>query len=331
MAREGGPTWVVRARHRVKETEARDFLVARYGAVDDLGPLGGGSWTSAYGFSHAGRPLVVRFGAHKDWFEADRAAMAYASPELPVPDVLEIGDAFGGAYAISLRRFGRKLEDVRPEQAGVAGQMLASLLGALFRVPKRADLPVDWHRVPSRRDLTWRDWLRGRIADDPMQETHGWRELIRSQPDLDRIFRAGEARFYDLLDACPERRDLIHGDLLNANVLVSEDASRVNAIFSWKLSVRGDFVFEVAWCTFCTIWYPGIAAIDLWGLIAHEPSIRSDPAGLADVALRHHCYELNIGLGALAWNAWIGDRRVLRQAAARLAELVERGPVPAGA
>lgn len=320
----------MRARHRVSESEAREFLVARYGAVDRLGPLGGGSWTSAYGFSHAGRPLVVRFGAHKDWFEADRAATAYASPELPVPDVLEIGDAFAGAYAISLRCFGKKLEDVRPEQAAEAGKTLVSLLGALFKAPKPAGLPVDWHAVRPRRDLTWRDWLRRRIIDDPHQETHGWRELIRSEPDLDRLFRAGEARFGELLDACPERRDLIHGDLLNANVLVSQDASRLNAIFSWKLSVRGDFMFEVAWCSFCAIWYPGIAAIDLWGLIHGEPSMQSDPMSLLDIAYRHHCYELNIGLGALAWNAWIGDRRVLGQAAGRLAEILERGPLAAG-
>jgi hypothetical protein len=29
-----------------------------------------------------------------------------------------------------------------------------------------------------------------------------------------------------LLDACPERRDLVHGDLLHGNVLVSPDARR---------------------------------------------------------------------------------------------------------
>ena len=36
--------------------------------------------------------------------------MAFAGPDLPVPKVLEVGDALGGAYAISERHFGLFLE-----------------------------------------------------------------------------------------------------------------------------------------------------------------------------------------------------------------------------
>jgi Ser/Thr protein kinase RdoA (MazF antagonist) len=254
--------------------------------------------------------------------------MAFASPELPVPEVLEVGDAFGGAYAISVRHYGMNLEDVRPDQSDLAGPMLASLLGALFRVPKSPDLPVGWHWVPPRSDLTWRNWLCERIVDDPRQEVHGWRVAISAQSGLDRIFRACEARFLDLVDACPERRDLVHGDLLHSNVLVSDDASRPSAVFSWKCSVRGDFLFDTAWCTFCAILYPGIAAMDLWGLAHQQPSVRDDAEAFVDAPLRHYCYELNIGLGALAWNVWTGDGNVLQQVATHLAKLLERGPLP---
>ena len=315
--------------HRVVESQARDFLAGRYGAVEELEPLSGGAWSSAYSFGQAGRALVVRFGPSKDWFEADRAAMSFSSPELPVPEVLEVGDAFDGAYAVSVRGYGTYLEDVRPDQSEVAGPMLASLLGALFRVPKSPDLPVRWHGRPPRGDPSWRAWLCDRLADDPAQPVHGWRAALSADSDLDRIFLAGEARVRDLAGDCPERRDLVHGDLLHANVLVTEDAGRPNAVFSWKNSVRGDFLYDTAWCTFCTIWYPGIAALDLWQLIHQEPSVKADPGALVDAPLRHHCYELGIGLGALAWNAWIGDAPVLKQAASRLTEILERGPLPA--
>jgi len=315
--------------HRVFESQARDFLAGKYGAVEELQPLGGGSWSSAYSFSHAGHALVVRFGPDKDWFEADRAAVSFSSPELPVPMVLEVGDAFDGAYAVSVRHYGTNLEDVRPDQSDVAGPMLASLLGALFRVPKSPDLPVGWQWRPPRSGLSWRAWLCDRLVDDPTQPVHGWRVALSAQSDLDRIFRACEARVRDLAGACPERRDLVHGDLLHANVLVTEDASRPNAVFSWKLSVRGDFLFDTAWCTFCSIWYPGIAAFDLWHLIHQELSIKDDADALVDAPLRHHCYELGIGLGALRWNAWMGDAHALQQAAAHLAEVLERGPLPA--
>jgi aminoglycoside phosphotransferase (APT) family kinase protein len=315
--------------HRVVERQARDFLAGKYGAVEELEPLSGGAWSSAYSFSRAGRALVVRFGPSRDWFAADRAAVSFSSAELPVPEVLEVGEAFDGAYAVSVRHHGTYLEDVRPDQSEVAGPMLASLLGALFRVPKSPDLPVRWHGRPPGSGLSWRDWLCGRLTDDPAQPVHGWRAALSADSDLDRIFLVAEARVRDLVGACPERRDLVHGDLLHANVLVTEDASRPNAVFSWKNSVRGDFLYDTAWCTFCTIWYPGIAALDLWQLIHHEPSVQGDASALVDAPLRHHCYELVIGLGALAWNTWVGDAPVLHQAAARLDEILERGPLPA--
>jgi aminoglycoside phosphotransferase (APT) family kinase protein len=317
--------------HRVSQRQAHEFLAARYGAVEEPQPLGGGFWSSAYAFTHAGRELVVRFGANKAWFEAERVAMAFASPGLPVPEVVDLGDAFDGAYAISARCHGINLEDVRPDQADAAGPVLASLLAALFRAPKRPDLPVGWHDRPVRRDLTWRGWLTERLVDDPRREVHGWRAILAGQGDLDRTYRAAEARVRDLIGTCPERRDLIHGDLLHANVLVAEDASRANAVFSWKSSVRGDFLFDTAWCTFCAaIWYPGIAATDPWALVRREPSIRADAEAWIDAAERHHCYELHIGLTAMAWNAWVDDAEALQQIARRLATVLERGPLRAG-
>jgi hypothetical protein len=68
--------------------------------------------------------------------------------------------------------------------------------------------------------------------------------------------------------------------------------------------------------------------VDLWGLIHQQPSIRDDGDALADASLRHHCYELNIGLRSLGWNAWVGDAQALQQAATHLAGLLERGPLP---
>src|SRR5712672_1332832 len=157
--------------------------------------------------------------------------------------------------------------------------MLASLLAALFGVRKSSDLPVGWHWRPPRRDLTWRGWLSERLVDDPRREVHGWRAALAVRSGIDRVYRAAEARVRDLIEACPERRDLIHGDLLHANVLVAEDAGRPNAVFSWKRSLRGDFLFDTAWCTFCSaIWYPGIAAAGRGTASAGNPRCEMTPA-----------------------------------------------------
>ncbi len=316
--------------YRVSQNQAHEFLARKYGAVEELRPLLGGFWSSAYSFHHAGRELVLRFGAHKDWFEADRAARAFASPELPVPEVVEIGDAFEGAYAISVRQYGINLEDLRPDQSDATGPMLGSLLAALFKVPKSPDLPVGWHWQPRRSDLTWRGWLLERLVGDSRQGVPGWTAALTAQSEAGPLYRASEARVRDLIQACPERRDLVHGDLLHANVLVAEDASRPNAVFSWKCSLRGDFLFDTAWCTFCSaIWYPGIAAAHPWDRVRREPSVRDDPDAWVDAPERHHCYELHIGLTAAGRNAWVGDLEAVRQIATQLAVVLERGPLPA--
>lgn len=315
--------------HRVSQGQAQEFLAGKYGAVEELQPLAGGFWSSAYSFSHDGRELVLRFGPDRDWFEADRAATAFASPGLPVPEVVEIGDAFDGGYAISVRHYGVNLEDLRPDQSDATGPLLASLLAALFNVRKSPDLPVGWHWRPRRDDITWRRFLSESLADDPRQGVHGWRAALAAQSDVDRVYRASEARVRDLIEACPERRDLVHGDLLHANVLVAEDASRPNAVFSWKRSLRGDFLFDTAWCTFCAaIWYPGIAAAEPWERVGQEPSIQDDAGAWVDASARHHCYELHIGVTALAFNIWAGDAEKVQQIATQLAVVFERGPLP---
>jgi aminoglycoside phosphotransferase (APT) family kinase protein len=306
------------ARERPSLGEVAAFLSERYGEIGELEPLGGGFWSSAWGFTAPGRSLVVRFGADRGWFEADRAAMAFAGPDLPVPAVLDVGEAFGGAYAISVRAFGRPLESVEPERAAVAGPMLRRLLAALYNVPPRPDLPAVWHVEPTTPDRFWRDWLGASLGDG------NGRAAVAAEPSLERLFRATEARIAELQEACPERGDLVHGDLLHGNVLVSDDASGVNAVFSWKCSLRGDFLYDTAWCTFWgAVHHPGIAAADAWA------QIRSvvEPAALVDAPIRHHCYELHVGATHLGWYAWVDDRESLAKVAARLAALLERGPV----
>ena len=132
--------------------------------------------------------------------------MTYEREGLPVPAVLDIGDVFGGAYAISERYRGRFLESVGVDEADVAGPTLMRLLDALRSVP---DDGVARARGAAGRGLPPRRSDRGceRLA-----------ATLAADPALDRVYRACEPRIHELLDACPERRDLIHGDLLHGNV-----------------------------------------------------------------------------------------------------------------
>src|SRR5829696_7687553 len=112
--------------------------------------------------------------------------------------------------------------------------------------------PVMWHPAgaPVR---SWRELVLARLVDDLGNRVHGWRAALDADPKLTALSAAVCNRVRTLVAACPERRDLIHGDLLHGNVLVSPDYRRVQAVISWKCSLRGDFLYDAAWCS---VWGP---------------------------------------------------------------------------
>jgi aminoglycoside phosphotransferase (APT) family kinase protein len=304
------------------------FLAGLHGkGVEDLSQLVGGFWSSAWAFRVGDEELVLRFGGERSWYEADRAAMRFASSGLPVPEVREVGTAPDvGAYAVSVRHHGQFLEDTPVEKATVLAPTLTNLFVALRAVPAAADEPVVWHE-PGSSVRSWREFLLAGLVDDVDELVPGWRDALAADPALSALSAAVTDRIRTLVDACPERRDLVHGDLLHSNVLVSPEADRLEAVFSWKCSVRGDFLFDGAWCSFWAPWHAGIAAADpLAGLLA-APSVRADADALLDASSRHHCYELHIGFTHLGWNISTGNRAELDATARRLTEVFERGPL----
>jgi aminoglycoside phosphotransferase (APT) family kinase protein len=313
---------------QLRHGEVVAFLAGRPGEPRDLEALSGGAWSSAWAYRAGGEDLVVRFGRERSWYEADRMAMAFDGPDLPVPEVREVGTTPSGrAYAISVRHPGLFLEDTPVEQADAIGPTLTRLLLALYRVPAPPDTPVIWHQA-ARPASSWREFLRSGL-DDPTKLEHGWSAALAADRELAALSAAVSERVRSLVDACPERRDLVHGDLLHGNVLISPDAQRVEAVLSWKCSVRGDFLFDAAWCTFwAPVYYPGIAAIDPLSGLLQDPAIRADRSALVDAAVRHHCYELHIGFTRLGWDLWTDDQEILTARARRLADVFERGPLP---
>ena len=92
---------------------AQAFLASRFGGeVSDVSPLGAGVWSQAFAFRRASRHYVIRFGAHGDDFARDRLAAAFAGPALPIPAVVELGEAFDGYYAIAERACGGYIDGV---------------------------------------------------------------------------------------------------------------------------------------------------------------------------------------------------------------------------
>jgi aminoglycoside phosphotransferase (APT) family kinase protein len=259
------------------------------GTALDLEPLTGGAFSSAWAYRVDDEQLVIRFGPERSWYEADQMAMAFDGPDLPVPQIKELGTTpTGGAYAVSIRHHGPFLEDTPVERADAVAPTLTRLLVALSRVPAPPGTSVRWHPAgePAR---SWREFLLGRLEDYRGDPGNGWRAALGAVPKLATLATAVYDRVRPLVAACPERRDLIHGDLLHGNVLVRPDGGRVEAVLSWKRSLRGDFLYDAAWCSvWGPVFYPGIAATDPFSGLLRDPGLRADPSALVDAALRHH-------------------------------------------
>lgn len=294
---------------------AARFLAERYGrAAGSVAELGGGDWSRAFSFRLEQRNLVARFGRHREDFIQDQKAMAYARPGLPVPKVLEVGEALGMYYAISERHFGLFLEALDARQWRTLLPAFLRALDALRDLPPpESDGTAPW---------SWREWLVASLADHPGGRVGGWRAKVRESGAIDAVFTAGEHALRLLVGACPEIRHVLHRDLLNRNVLVADDASRLEAVFDWGCSMAGDFLYEVAWLTFWAPWHPGLEAVDFRSVIqAHYQSIGLD---VENFAQRLTCYELQIGLEHIAYSAFAGREHDLHAVACRTRELLER-------
>lgn len=305
--------------------EAAGFLAQRYaGRARDVAELGGGDWSRAFSFQLDGRDLVARFGPYGEDFAKDRQAMAFAGPDLPVPEVLETGRALGGAYAISQRCYGAFLETL--DEAGWR-RLLPALLRGLDTLrqlpapaPASALAPAP---APGGTGMaaapggpgSWRDWLLSGLDDRPGERVSGWTAILARRPGLTGLFAAARDSFSGLLDACPEIRHLLHGDLLNRNVLVAPDASRLTAVFDWACSACGDFLYEAAWFTFWAPWHAGLAAVDFRSVIRDHYDVTGVDVPRFSERLR--CYELHIGLTHLAYCAFAGRDDDLQAVARR--------------
>src|SRR5206468_1874854 len=81
-------------------------------------------------------------------------------------------------------------------------------------------------------------------------------------------------------------------------------AGRIEAVLDWGNSMYGDVLYEAAWLIFCWPWYPAWRDIDIRGVL--EEHWRKS-GGLPDnLEPRLLAYQLHIGLGGMAVNAYLG-------------------------
>ncbi len=118
--------------------------------------------------------------------------------------------------------------------------------------------------------------------------------------------------FVPLVERCPEERSLVHSDLLNRNVLTNSGTN--TAVLDWGSSFYGDALYDVAWFTFYEPWYPQFQDIHVSERLLED--FKADPhTNTADLDARLMCYQLDIGIGSIAYNAFKKDWKNAHEAA----------------
>jgi hygromycin-B 4-O-kinase len=298
---------------------AEAFLATRFGGdAGDVAPIGRGEWSKAFTFSWAGREYVIRFGAHQEDFLKDRFAARFAGRALPIPRIVELGEAFGGYYALSERVFGSYIDDV---DEGQMRTLLPALLAALDAA-RLADLSGTtgyggWGADGIAPFPGWQATLLDVAADRPGDRIPGWRERLVASAVGIKPFEEAYARLVAFAGDLPEERHLIHSDLLHYNVLV--EAGRITGVLDWGCAMYGDWLYDLAWFCFWQPWYPAWDGIDFRSeALRHYASIGLNVPHFEE---RLRCCEIHIGLAGLAYMAYAGNWRDLQDTARHTLEV----------
>lgn len=285
--------------------------------VQEVSPIGKGNWSQAFSFRQGDADLVARFGMHVEDFSKDKLASKFATPDLPVPSVLEMGQALGRHFCLSERAYGEMLE-------GLSEDKMRAIVPAVFRMlDSLREANVDsttgfglWHADGNASQKSWAEFLLD--VDNETERVHGWHANMAKFPDVAASYNEVLEYLKSHLDLCPEIRHLLHTDLLHFNVMVGD--GKINAVVDWGNGMYGDFLYELAAFSFYAPWYPAMADID-WRLEArrHLEEIGCEVPNFEE---RLKCYEAHIGLGGMAYSASIEEWKDMEDNANRAIKLI---------
>ena len=288
--------------------------------ISNIEPVEGhGEWSHTFLFSENRRKKVIRFSAYDEDFKKDLFAAQFSSTHLPIPQIEEIGEAFGMFFAIS---------------PWVAGKMVDDLDAAQFRevVPALMELLIALHKVDGSRTKgfggfdaegmgtvqTWREYLTTMTGDSPDSRLRGWKENLAKNIEAGEIYRRGRQRLLELIPLCPEERHLVHNDLLHFNLIMN--GNKVAAVIDWGCALWGDFLYDLAMFTTWQFYYPAMAGINFVEEARRAFSRKNIP--LPNYLERLQCYQLHLLLDSLAYNAWKENNENLDLTVTRMKEIL---------
>lgn len=307
---------------RVDQAAAERFLGKRFGStLESVAPVPyQGVWSSAFAFARDGQRFVIRFTPYRDDIDRDLMAGRFASADLPVPEILETGEAFDGHFAVTRFVEGRHLDTLDEREMRAALPSLLAAIDAMRRVDTSGFHGFGgWDATGRGSHATWRGWLLAVREERVVRDLPPWQARMAASSTGTAMFDRAFEVLTGLVEQCPEDQSLIHNDLLHFNVLVA--AGRVTAVLDWGSSLLGDFLYDLAKFAFFAPWYPKWSAIDFER--EGESFFGAAGARVPSFNVRMRCYQVHIGLEHQSWYASTGEWAHLDKAARRTLAIAE--------
>lgn len=250
---------------------------------------------------------MVRVGTYAEDFTKDHLAVQFRSPGVPVPTCSKpVALADGYYLCVSDYVDGIALERVTPWSQITPD--FVELLEGLRRIDM--DSFTGWGMWDAQRQApcqSWREFLLDVAVDQPGR-IHGWRAALDGDASSAAAFDHGVERLRALAtDDVP--RSLVHNDLLNRNVHVSDGT--ISGVFDWGNALVGDHLYDLGNLCF---WAPWLDQTEPERVVAGlRRAWTDDGYDCHNFDQRLQVCMLHTGLAHIAYHA---SRRDWRQAAA---------------
>jgi hygromycin-B 4-O-kinase len=256
-------------------------------SVHNLSFIEGGEGSQAFSYSLDNKDYIIRANRRNYSFLKDRyAAEHFKSPIIPIPIILEIGNIDDQHYyAISEKVVGKKVDAFSEEEMISLRPKLLETLDAIHQTDVSSTTGYGaWNAEGKGSFDTWATGLRDINEGSDIFET-----TFLEKDFWNKIY----SEITKLTQFCPEDRHLIHGDYGFDNVL--SNGKEITGVIDWGEAKYGDFLYDYAWLSY---WSKN----NMYRAILKQYYLEKG-VNIHNFDERMKCYELHIGLGALAFYA----------------------------
>lgn len=265
--------------------------------VLNLETIADGEASQAYLFESSGKQKVLRISAHtKEGFQKDQFAEEhFASPEVPIPKIDEIGELPNGHfYAISDRAAGTTLDKLPSDELKLTLPSIIRAMEAIHQTPPAGDgfgiIGLDGNG----KYASWHEALDGNQTGDDDDRLDSIEMFERGLYDK---VRAKVQEYYRF---CPKDiRRLVHMDYGFNNALAEN--GQVTGVIDWDSAAYGDPLYDVAWLEFWAPAFSWSSEVDITGTIRRYYLDKGQLLEHYDE--RIDCYKMIIGANCMSFFA----------------------------